>query len=308
MSSEPNMLPSTPNSASFASMPIMVKIIMGINITLYIVELLIPSVISNYCLSPARVLANPQEFAPSLFLSNFFHLSPLTSGPMGVLHIVMNMMTLRQVGSFLEKEFGSIAFLGITLYLSLIVGPLQIPIAKLLNLLTMNSIRLFSLNQCGIGFSGILFGYFMIYLKVTRRETMTYFGVELKKWMMPFVQLLVLSFLLSASFIGHLSGIVSGLVYITGIPGCFQQRQSFIKKMEDSALFECISNRSDFICSSQQPVLSEINLIPCSTRVESAQYSRVGTANIPPSKGRVPRTIVNGVLVPKSSVTGNDNV
>merc|ERR1712079_254223 len=232
------------------------------------------------------------EFAPSLFLSNYFHLSPYRSGPMGVLHIVINMGTLRQIGSFLEKEFGSIAFLGITLYLSLVVGPLQIPIAKVLNVLSMNTISLFSLYQCGIGFSGVLFGYFMIYLKVTPNQTMTYFGVQLKKWMMPFVQLLVLSFLLSASFIGHLSGIIAGLLYITGIPGCFQRRQQFIKRMEDSTLFECVSSRSDFVCSSQQPILSEINLFPCTNNSPSAgsasgQYSRVGSST---ESTRVPMT------------------
>eukprot|EP01084_Bolivina_argentea_P189875 326428_1 len=174
----------------------MCKILLGINLILFFSELLMHSLVSSYCLSPQRVYNNPIEYAPSLFLSNFFHLNPLQSGPMGVFHILFNMMTLWNIGTFLEKEFGSISFVGITLCFVIIVGPLQIPISFMLNSLAMGKIGLFSPYQCGIGFSAILFAYFIVYLKLTPRETMNVYGVQCKKWMMPFVQLLVLSFLL----------------------------------------------------------------------------------------------------------------
>ena len=107
------------------------------------------------------------------------------------------MIALIAVGASLEKEFGSISFMGITLFFTLFVGPLQIPLASFTNFISMGKISLLSIYQCGIGFSGILFGYFIIYLKfIVKNDEMTVYGIKCRKWILPFAQLLILSLLL----------------------------------------------------------------------------------------------------------------
>ena len=95
-----------------------------------------------------------------------------------------------------------------------------------------------------------------MYLRIIPNDTVAVFGIEMKKWMMPFVQLLLLSLLLHASFIGHLSGIVIGLIYVTGVPGYFPQRQVFIRSIEKNCCLEWITKRTDYISVPSSPKIS----------------------------------------------------
>merc|ERR1719309_1146465 len=132
-------------------LPSITKLLLGINVTMFILELiLLPTtgvnLVGDYCMSPSRVITefNSNTITTngvlSMFLSNLFHLNPLQSGPMGVLHILMNMMTLLSIGKYLEIQFGSLPFFGITLFLLLSVGPLQVPLAMMLEAITMGTI------------------------------------------------------------------------------------------------------------------------------------------------------------------------
>ena len=96
----------------------------------------------------------------------------------------------------------------------------------------------------------------MVYLAVIPSETVQMCGHQVHKWMVPLFQLLLLSVLLRASFIGHLSGIEMGSLYITGIPGCFMQRQALIKKVEALTCLGCISKRNDYQSAPSLPRIS----------------------------------------------------
>ena len=101
----------------------------------------------------------------------------------------------------------------------------------------------------------------MVYLAVIPSETVRFCGHQVQKWIVPLFQLVLLSVLLRASFIGHLSGIVIGLIYISGIPGYFMQRQGVIKRLERMSCFACITKREDFRSA---PSLPRINAFrPC---------------------------------------------
>ena len=150
----------------------------------------------------------------SFILSNYLHFTPLSSGAMGMLHILFNMVTLCQVGAVIEKTMGTIAFLGMTLFFTFFMGFMQIPIAYILHTITMNKISLFSINQCGLGFSGILFAYTVIFMKLSTGDTTIICGQKIPKFIAPFIQLIFLSLFLQASFIGHLAGIVLGFICI----------------------------------------------------------------------------------------------
>lgn len=144
------------------ALPFITKSLIILNVGLFIIELvLLPAaninLVNQYCMNPSRVI---NEFNTSsvttdgflsLFLSNLFHLNPLQSGPMGVLHILMNMMTLLSLGKYIEAEFGSLPFFGVTLFFLLFVGPLQIPLSMALEAITMGSVAMLSTHQCGVG-------------------------------------------------------------------------------------------------------------------------------------------------------------
>lgn len=167
-------------------------------------------------------------------------------------------MVLHSTGKVLEQQFGSFIFLCITILFLLIIGPLQIPLAIMFETITMNKIGLLSTNQCGVGYSGVLFAYFMIYLSLIPNQRINFCGYQVKKWVVPFIELIMLSVMLQASFIGHLSGIIVGLLYITGLPGCFQLRQTCMRNIEYIfCIIQCIINRQDYVKMPQHPKIDK---------------------------------------------------
>ena len=210
---------------------------------------------------------------------------------------------------------GSVAFMGVTLIFTILIGFIQIPLTYALYFISFGKIGLFSIYQCGIGFSGILFSYFIISIKLSRGNSMNFYGYNIPKWLYPFIQLIILSVLFHASFVGHLSGIILGLLWVIGCPGCFKSRHNLIKYIESLSILKCITNRNDFYASSQQPIINSFNLNFLSNNALSSdgstyvplnakQYLKRGTALITNNNGNKnakPMTIINGVLVPKDA-------
>ena len=300
------------HSVEFEPLPLVTKSLFSINVALFLLELILYllaqiDLVSMYCLSPAKIINEIQTSSytingvSSLFLSNLFHLNPITSNIiMGVMHIMMNMMVLLSTGKWLEKQFGSVTFGTLSIFFLFIIGPLQIPLAILLETITMNKIGLLSTNQCGVGYSGVLFAYFMLYLNMIPNERVMFCGFQVKKWVVPFLELLMLSIFLHASFIGHLSGIIVGLLYITGIPGCFQSRQAMIKYIENKFCFKCISNRKDFISTPSSPKINKFK--PSISCLVTKRNTRTRTSSMNSSNSGHP------VALDEISDTSDDTV
>ena len=90
----------------FAGIPVVTKLLFGINISIYLVDLFFAgSSLHNASLSAAAVLPPNYEVFRMITYA-FVHAS--------FLHVLMNMLALLQLGSALEQQFGSLPFLALT--------------------------------------------------------------------------------------------------------------------------------------------------------------------------------------------------
>ncbi|CAN0233926.1 unnamed protein product [Lampetra fluviatilis] len=135
------------------------------------------------------------------------------------MHLYFNMISALWKGVALEGRLGSVRFGTLLLVLSALTGVVQLALAAALAFATGSYSYM---EQCAIGFSGVLFG-----LKVINNHynpggvtyVMNTFPVQNRYacW----AELVVIHLLVPrASFIGHLSGILVGLFYVHGPLRC----------------------------------------------------------------------------------------
>jgi rhomboid domain-containing protein 1 len=138
-----------------------------------------------------------------LISTAFFHLS--------LMHIAFNSMTLHNVGSAIESRAGTLNFALCTLILIPACGVMNVAASFIFNYLGYDA----SMKECAAGFSGVLFAY--VTIQALHRDSSSYsiygfFSVP-AKWY-PMCMLLITQILLpQSSFVGHLGGILSGVLY-----------------------------------------------------------------------------------------------
>jgi membrane associated rhomboid family serine protease len=152
-----------------------------------------------------------------LFSFVFFH--------QDLLHILFNMMGLLSLCIFLEHKLGTTYMLCCTILLIIFTAATEMTFNLILidvfKLNTVTSDSFFSVrSECAIGFSGILFAYMILsvhHSPVTR----SLFGVySVSARVYPWILLLLSSIIMpGVSFLGHLSGIIAGYMFITIIHG-----------------------------------------------------------------------------------------
>lgn len=166
------------------------------------------------CLNPQRVLAGERW---RLLLSSFVHISDL--------HVLYNCSSLLYKGVTLESSIGSEYFFALVVYLSFAAHVLYVAIAVAAREL---GITASLMGRCVVGFSGVLFGLKVV-LNSDRRygaEASRIFGVTIPGGRAPWAELLLAQLLLpNVSFLGHLSGILAGLIYVY-IPRLISRRLS----------------------------------------------------------------------------------
>ncbi|CAG9532891.1 unnamed protein product [Cercopithifilaria johnstoni] len=158
-------------------------------------------------------------FMPSRILYRSEWLRMLASTVMHVddMHLYFNMISLLWKGRRLEPWLGSRRFLLLLVTFALATSSVMIGLSCLAN-------EVFTfygedyMNQCAVGFSGVLFA-----LKVLHTTYFPYSDHNLFGWLpVPsqyacWAELFLLQMLTpNASFIGHLSGIIVGLAYTMG--------------------------------------------------------------------------------------------
>jgi membrane associated rhomboid family serine protease len=98
------------------SVPLITQCILIINVTVHILIFLFSFPVSEICMNPFFIIYKYEYFR---IITNVF-----VHG--GIMHIVMNMMSLVQLGTLIEKDFGSIKFLFLTIWTILLAGTLFI--------------------------------------------------------------------------------------------------------------------------------------------------------------------------------------
>lgn len=161
--------------------------------------------VRNVCLYPGKVLAGERS---RLFLSSFVHLNDI--------HLLWNMSSFLYKGCAVETVIGSAAFGALVIYLSVCAHAMYVAIAYVCQSAGL-AIGNRLMGSCVAGFSGVIFGLKVILNSsdVYRDRATTIFGMSVPGRAAPWSELILASVLEPrASFLGHLTGIFAGLLYV----------------------------------------------------------------------------------------------
>jgi rhomboid domain-containing protein 1 len=133
-----------------------------------------------------------------------------------MMHIGMNMISSYHLSMLLEKRLGTIPHFVTTLGAILMTSLFYLGVSWLASTLFAYDALLY---QHSLGFSGVLFHFLVLECNLTSNTSRTLFGVvQVPTFLYPWVLLVVLQFFLpNLSFLGHLSGIVTGTLQYYGL-------------------------------------------------------------------------------------------
>ncbi|MER7191117.1 rhomboid family intramembrane serine protease [Streptomyces flaveolus] len=192
--------------------PVVTYVLIGLNVLAYLGELVRPGIVDRFSMVGARLVGPdgghyvyqsvfPGDFHAEgvvagewerMLTSAFLHLEP-TEGTFGILHIVMNMAALWQLGRVVEPMLGRVRYA--VLYLLSALG------GSVVELLLADP------AQPSVGASGAVFGLAAAYYVLARRLGANMAPVN------RFMAFLLLWLLISAgitSWQGHLGGLLAG--------------------------------------------------------------------------------------------------
>jgi len=162
-----------------------------------------PSV-RNACISASKVWLG-KKWRP-LFYSAFTHGSDT--------HLYFNMASFIWKAATLEEHFGSAYFLYMTVVFTALIGVIYVGtgvlMAELLNEWT-------HMQSCAVGFSGVIFALKVVTTHLQPPGRTYVMGIPFPSRLACWAELVLISVLVpNAYFIGHLAGILVGLVFVWG--------------------------------------------------------------------------------------------
>ncbi|KAH9319909.1 hypothetical protein KI387_021678, partial [Taxus chinensis] len=158
--------------------------------------------LSEVCLNPHLVIKNRD--VKRLFLSAFYHVDES--------HLVYNMLSLLWKGVQLERMMGSTKFASLVVMLLGMSHGLEVVLAKMLA--TFFDYPHSFTSECSVGFSAVLFALKVV-LNSNSPDYTNVYGVIVPARHAAWAELLLVQmFVPGVSFLGHLSGIIAGLLYL----------------------------------------------------------------------------------------------
>lgn len=144
------------------------------------------------------------------------------------IHLYYNMVSLAWKGIALERRFGSFRFFITLVVLTLMSSTAYVALA----MFAADLLEDYSyMQQCAVGFSGVLFAMKVLttHYDLDPNERAAYFGFLLPVRWAVWAELLLIQLMVpNASFIGHLGGILAGLVFLYGpLGGLLSMAQAF---------------------------------------------------------------------------------
>ncbi|XP_042511397.1 rhomboid-like protein 15 isoform X2 [Macadamia integrifolia] len=197
------------------------------------------------CFLPSAVVSQFQVYR--IYTSVLFHGS--------LLHVMFNMMALVPLGTELERIMGSVRLLYVMILLATSNALLHLFIALLVAHNPFHPYPYF-MNECGIGFSGILFSMIVIETTLSGVQSRSLFGLfnVPAKWY-AWILLVVFQLLMTnISLLGHLCGILSGFAYTYGLFNYLLPGPSFYSSIESSSwLSSCVRRPKFILCTGGNP-------------------------------------------------------
>ncbi|KAJ3685892.1 hypothetical protein LUZ61_015056 [Rhynchospora tenuis] len=192
-------------------------------------------------------------FLPSQVVSHFqvyrFYTSVLFHG--SILHVVFNMLAFVPLGSELERIMGSVRLLYLIILLSTTNAILHLIVALLVDHNPFHPYAYF-MNECSIGFSGVIFSLIVIETSLSGAQSRSVFGLfNVPSKLYPWILLVLFQLLASnVSLLGHMCGILSGFAYTFGLFNYILPPPSFYASIESSsALSFCIRRPGFILCT-----------------------------------------------------------
>ncbi|KAG8097690.1 hypothetical protein GUJ93_ZPchr0013g36950 [Zizania palustris] len=211
------------------------------------------------CFLPAAVASHFQVYR--FYTSALFHGS--------LLHVLFNMLALVPLGTELERIMGSVRLLFLMFLLATTNAIFHLIIAFLAAYNPLYPLD-FLVNECSIGFSGVIFSMIVIETSLSGVRFRSVFGLfnvpaEWYAWIL----LVLFQFLASnVSLLGHLCGILSGFAYTYGLFNYLLPGPSFYSSIEGlSVLSVCVRRPGFILCTGgttygQLPTYSNTSTTP----------------------------------------------
>jgi len=172
-----------------------------INVAVYFLAAHIP--LSEVCIRPVSVTLDGEY--ERLILSAFFHADTW--------HLYYNMASLLWKGLHLERKIGSSRLFFLIIISSVMSSILYV----FISLALANAFNDQSFYSCAVGFSAVLFTLKVV-VNYDSNTYSTYFGMTIPAKYLCWFELVLISIVTpNASFLGHLCGILVGVMYVIGI-------------------------------------------------------------------------------------------
>ncbi|KAK3029815.1 hypothetical protein RJ639_038003 [Escallonia herrerae] len=211
--------------------PFLTSAVVGVSGAIYLVCLLVGyDSFAKVCFWPSKVVSGFEVYR--IYTSIVFHGS--------LLHVLFNMLALVPLGSEMERVMGSIRLLYIIILLATSNAMFHLLIAFLIAYNPLNPYK-YLLNECAIGFSGVLFSMIVIETSLS--------GVQSRRY--PWILLVAFQLLApNVSLLGHLCGILSGFAYTFGVFNFLIPGTSFFSVIESSSwLSTCVRRPKFMLCT-----------------------------------------------------------
>jgi len=169
--------------------------------------------------------------AAQILNGEFYRIITSTFTHGGIMHIFMNMSSLLQLGASLETQFGSMQFLFLTFWSTFLIGGCYVLLSCIFALM-LRDMR--QLQSSGVGFSGVLFCYAVLEANHTTETSRSFYGMfNVPAKLMPFLLLVVLQVIIpNVSMLGHLSGVIIGLLSLSNCMALFMPTDAFFEYLE----------------------------------------------------------------------------
>jgi membrane associated rhomboid family serine protease len=189
----------------FQGIPYVTTALLVVNTVIHLYNFLFTVDVGEYAIQARMVIYYYQYYR--IVTSAFLH--------GGFFHLLMNMMSLYQVGAHIEQQFGSGPFFFMTLWSILLCGTVYCLLSWAAAWLTGDFGWLLS---SAVGYSGVLFSYAMVYAYHTSAPTQSICGFcDVPSKLYPWVLLVLIQVVLpNISMMGHLAGVIVGFLLVAG--------------------------------------------------------------------------------------------
>ncbi|XP_014496218.1 rhomboid-like protein 15 isoform X1 [Vigna radiata var. radiata] len=228
------------------SIPFLTSAVVVVCGVIYLVCLLVGyDSFAEVCFLPSAVVSRFQVYR--IYTSIIFHGS--------LLHVLFNMMALVPLGSELERIMGSVRLLYVIILLATSNAIFHVLIALVV---AHNPVLTYDylMNECAIGFSGVLFSMIVIETSLSGVQSRSVFGLfnVPAKWYAFFLLVVFQLLMQNVSLLGHLCGILSGFAYTYGLFNFLIPGTTFYSSIESSSwLSTCVRRPKFIVCTGGNP-------------------------------------------------------